>query len=152
MKKYLLFIALVANSFSVNAASELDEVLLKEGIVNKDFQIIEFNKFNEMMRTISNNIASMFPSKIDANTTILSMNASRFGIYINYQLEEVETKKDAEFVFIKFGLAEKYKNYLCTSALADSETFKKLNAKFNINFLNTESRVIYNINIPISSC
>ena len=130
MKKALLFIGLAANSFYMNAASELDRVLQRDGIVDSDFRIIEHKKFDELMRTITNNMASMFPTKVDANSTILSVNVSRFGIYTNYKLEDVETKKDAEYVLFHFGLAQDYKNYLCSSEFAGSETFKKLNAKY----------------------
>lgn len=152
MNKTLLFIVLALNSFFINAASEFDRVLQRDGIVDSNFRIIEHKKFDELMRTTTNNMASMFPTKVDASSTILSVNVSRFGIYTNYQLEDVETKKEAEYVLFHFGLAQDYKNYLCSSEFANSETFKKLNAKFNINFLNTDSSVIYSLKIPISSC
>ncbi|WP_104470380.1 hypothetical protein [Acinetobacter indicus] len=152
MKKILLFSILSGSSLAINAATDFDNAMLKAGIVDEQYQVVNDRELNEVLRGVTNKVAHMFPSKIDAYTTILSVNVSRFGIYANYQLDEVETKKDAEYVLYNFGLAQDYKNYLCSSEFANSETFKKLNAKFNVNFLNSESSVIYTLKIPMSSC
>lgn len=152
MRKFLLFGVLLGVSLSVNAASEFDNALLKAKVVDSNYQIINDKDFDEVLRNANNKIAAMFPTKIDAYTTVLSAHITRFGFYTNYRLDEVETKKDAEYVLYGFGLAQDYKNYLCSSEFANSETFKRLNAKFNVNFLNSESSVIYTLKIPMSSC
>lgn len=150
IKNILFLIALF--SPAAFAESEFDTALKQEGIVNTNFQVVDHKRFDELMRDITIRVSSLFPSKVDAYTTILSVNVSKFGIYSNYQLDEVETRKDIEYVLYHLGMAERYQKYLCSSEFANSETFKRLNAKFNVSFLNSESTVIYTLKIPMSSC
>lgn len=152
MNKVLLLSILFPISLHTIAATEFDQVMQKDGIVDSNFQVIDNSKFNDLMRKITSNLSVTFPAKIDANTTILSANVSRFGINSNYHLEDVETKKDIEYVLYNLGLAKEFKNYLCSSEMGGSETFKKLNAKFQVNFLSSESKVLYTLKIPMTSC
>lgn len=151
MKKLFLLVVLLISAFS-HAETEFDRALIKEGIVDAQYRVINDKALDEVLRGVTNKVAHMFPSRIDAYTTIFSVNINRFGIYTNYQLDEVETKKDAEYILYNFGLAQDFKNYLCSSEFAGSETFRKLNAKFHLNFLNSERSVIYTLKIPMSSC
>lgn len=152
MNKALFIPLILAASWHASAETEFDRFMQTQGIVDSNYQIIDNSKFNELMRTVTSNLAVTFPVKIDSATTILSANVSRFGINSNYHLEEIETKKDIEYVLYNFGLAQEFKNYLCSSEMGGSETFKNLNAKFQINFLSSKSEVIYTLRIPINSC
>lgn len=134
------------------AQTNFDHLLLKDKIIDPNFNIINSKEFDKLMRDTTNNISSLMPMKTDAYTTLLSMNISKFGIYANYQLDDVENTTDAEMVMYKFKMGQDYKNYLCSSEIAQSQTFKKLNAIANVNLLNSKYEVIFNMKIPLRQC
>src|SRR5690606_36080099 len=103
-------------------------------------------------RSASSNVASMLPSKIDAYTTVMSLQLSRFGFYSSYYYDEIETQKDAEYLMYGMGLAQKYKNYMCSLELSKSETFKRLNSTISMSVLNTQHEVIYQTRFRLSNC
>lgn len=151
MIKSILFLVSLFST-GVFAETEFDSVLIKQGIVDSQYRIVDYKTFDETMRAASSNVASMLPSRIDADTTVMSLQLSRFGFYSSYRYDEIETQKDAEYLMHNFGLAQKYKNYMCSMELSKSEVFKRLNSTISMSVLNSQHEVIYRTKFKLSDC
>lgn len=140
--------------FSTNiwADSPVDYAFIKSGIANSNFEIVDIKRFDEEMRRTTNNLSSITPSKVDSSTTILSIRVYRFGIFSDYQIDDIETKDQALSIMQEYGLAKDYKNYICSSELFKSNVLKKLNLPISMNLINSQYKVIYTLRWRISEC
>lgn len=151
MKLWILIITIIPG-FTF-AESKLDSDLLSIGVVDNNYKIINFKAFDELFRLGTEQIAPMFPLRIDSVTTAKSMIMNRFGIYSLYQIDNIETKEEAKYLMENQNFAENYKSYMCSLDYSQSMTFKANgNMAANMSLVNSKNQVLYNLKVPFKEC
>ncbi|OTG99524.1 hypothetical protein [Acinetobacter sp. ANC 4973] len=144
---------LVFLPFTTFAESKFDIELLNIGVVDSSYKIIDYKTFDEILRLSSQQISPMLPMKVDSVTTALSFNLNRFGIYSIYQIDNVETEREAEFLIEKQKIGEFYRNYMCSLDYSKSLTFKRNgDMAANMSVVNSKYQVLYKIRVPFKEC
>lgn len=151
MKIYGLILFLLP-SFAF-CETTLDKQLMKSGIIDETYKIIDQKAFDELMRLSTERIAPMFPARIDSVTTALSMNLNRFGLYAIYQIDELETKDQAKYLMENQGFIENYKNYMCSLDYSQSSVFRNNgNMSMNMSLVNSKNQILYHLRVPYKDC
>lgn len=144
---FLLFPAFAA------AETKFDRELRSLNIVDSNYRIVNYKAFDELLRLGTEQVAPMLPAKIDSVTTALSMSLNRFGIYSIYQIDGIETKEDAKSLMINKGLAENYKNYMCSLEHSQSLVFRNNgNMAANMSLVNSKHQILYSLRVPFTDC
>lgn len=152
MKKLAILLVLIFSSAS-QAETSFDRLLIENGVIDKQYNVINEPLLAEAFRITTNRMAEMLPLKVDNVTTATNVLLTRFGLFYTYRIDGIETRSDVENILISNGYDVEYKNYLCSLEFSKSEFFKKIkNYSTNITILNSKSQVIYTLRIPISSC
>lgn len=150
--KLLVLITAIIPSFAF-AESKLDSDLLSIGVVDSNYKIINYKAFDELFRLSTEQIAPMFPLRVDSVTTVRSTILNRLGVYSLYQIDNIETKEEAKYFMEDQGFAEDYKNYMCSLDYSQSITFKKNgNMSSNMSLINSKNQVLYNLKVPFREC
>lgn len=152
MLKTLVWVSLFFSS-SVFADTQLDKILMENKIIDKNYKVLNSKFFDDSLRIANNNIAPMLPVRVDNITTLLTSNLNRFGLYMVYQFDDIETKEEAILFDKQSNLRENYKNYICSLDYTKSEVFRR-NAlmKVNMSAVNSKNEVIFNYSFPFSEC
>lgn len=151
MKIYGLILFLLP-SFAFSE-STFDKQLKEIGVVDDAYKIINQKAFDELMRLATEQVAPMLPARIDSVTSALSMNLNRFGIYSTYQVDGIETKDQAKYLMESQGLAENYKNYMCSLEYSQSFVFRNNgNMSANMTLVNNKNQILYQLKVPFSDC
>lgn len=133
--------------------STFDKQLKQIGVIDDSYTIINQKAFDEIMRLATEQVAPMLPARIDSVTTALNMNLNRFGLYTNYQVDGIETKDEAKFLMENQGLAESYKNYMCSLEYSQSLVFRRnANMSLNMSLLNSKNQILYHLKVPFKDC
>ncbi|UIP24544.1 MULTISPECIES: hypothetical protein [Acinetobacter] len=153
MKIFILATFLLLASSFASAESKLDEELRSIGVIDHNYKIVDYKTFDEILRVATEQVAPMLPAKIDSVTTALNMSLNRFGIYSIYQIDGVETKEDAKSLMINQGLAENYKNYMCSLEYSQSLVFRNNgNMAANMSLVNSKYQILYSLRVPFTDC
>lgn len=150
--KFFGFILLLLPSIAFSE-STFDKRLKQIGVIDDAYTIINQKAFDELMRLATEQVAPMFPARIDSVTTALNMNLNRFGLYTNYQIDGIETKDEAKFLMENQGLAENYKNYMCSLEHSQSLVFRNNgNMSLNMSLVNSKNQILYHLRVPFKDC
>lgn len=151
--KSIKFLLITSLLFPINtfAQTKLDNELLRLGVVNENYLIVDLKTYDEAMRLTTNQITPMLPLRVDSVTTVLGININRFGYYSFYQIDDVETPEQANEL-MDFGLRIFYKNYICSLDLGKSLVFKRNNMNINFTIINSLNQVIHNYRFPFKEC
>lgn len=153
MKIFILATFLLLASGFASAESKLDEELRSIGVIDHNYKIVDYKTFDEILRVATEKVAPMFPAKIDSITTALSLNLNRFGMYSIYQIDGIETKESAKHLMDYLGLAENYKNYICSLDHSQSLVFRNNGSMAaNLSLVNSKHQILYNFRIPFADC
>jgi len=136
-----------------SAETKFDKGLRSLDIVDNNYRIVNYKAFDELLRVATEQVAPMLPAKIDSVTTALNMSLNRFGIYSIYQIDGVETEEDAKSLMLNQGLAENYKNYMCSLEYSQSLVFRNNgNMAANMSLVNSKYQILYSLRVPFTDC
>ena len=135
------------------AETKFDKDLQAMNIIDGNYKIIDMPAFDELMRLSTEQVAPMLPAKIDSVTTALNMSLNRFGIYMIYQIDNIETKEQAKSIMETQGLAEGFKNYICSLEYSQSLVFRNNGyMAANMTLVNNQNKVLYHLKMPFRDC
>ncbi|MFW2012689.1 hypothetical protein [Acinetobacter bereziniae] len=151
MKKILLFILFLP--VICFAESSFDAQLKKMKIIDNNYNVIDWDRYNELLRITTNNLAPLYPRQTDAYTTILSLTMDRFGINYVYLLKGMESKDQYESFLSDEDVKEGLKNISCSPEFVKTEVFRRNKGdSINIAFVSEKLKPLGQISFSSSDC
>lgn len=114
-----------------------DQKYLQHGAVNKDFQIIDYDKYINVTRLINNEFAKRLPAQVDSMTTYTMVKLSRDGLKISLYIQGIDTEEELKNTLDGDLFLQLMKNRICGKMpMINSEFFKRT----------TKGNIVYEIN------
>ncbi|MDH2019421.1 hypothetical protein N5J44_09850 [Acinetobacter ursingii] len=117
MRKYLLFMLFII-SMNALAHSDLDDMFLERGLVDKNFKIIDRKKYVSFFREMNKENVESMPLYIDSERRILNLNISPNAFNTTMQIDGIKSKED---IYPKNWLRTSLSNF-CKGYYAQSKT------------------------------
>lgn len=147
MNKVLIYLSLFIPSIAL-AELPIDAEFRTSGIVDKNFKIIDMQKYKEIWRTTSNELGEMMPMQLDENTRVLSL-------IINKDLYSMtmQVNYDGDNLRIDQRYLDTAKNNFCSTPYGMSEVIRKNGGMtINVIMMNNNYKIIYNHSFHSSEC
>jgi hypothetical protein len=135
--RYLLFILSFLLCAELKAQSPLDEPFLQVGAVDDQFNIINLELYNGLVKVINHNFSNIKPNQSDDLTNISRIRLTSNGLLLVSDLKGIESAEDLREKFDENKYKNLTKNNICSkSDLFESEVFKKT----------TRGNIVYQLN------
>lgn len=135
--RYLLFIFSFLLCAELKAQSPLDEPFLQVGAVDDQFNIINLELYNGLVKVINHNFSNIKPNQSDDLTNISRIRLTSNGLLLVSDLKGIESTEDLSEKFDENKYKNLTKNNICSkSDLFESEVFKKT----------TQGNIVYQLN------
>ena len=148
--RVILVVLVLLISKSTLAMESYDHTYLESGAVNKKFEIIDYDQYLNVTRTINNEFAKRLPAQVDFQTTYTMVRLSSEGLRLSLYLKGISTKEELESFLDSELYLQALKNRLCGSLpILKTQFFKKTtngNIIYEINNENLKNLKNYSIN------
>lgn len=147
MNKKIICLSLLTSTFAF-AETSLDKEFRTIGVVDKNYKVIDVNKYNNLWRIVSNDMAKMMPIQLDADTTVLSLILNK-----NLYLMTMQINTDLNNIKIDQSYLNTAKHNFCNTPYGMSQVIKRNGGMdVKVTVMNNHYRIIYNYGFHSSEC
>ena len=133
----LLFILSFLLCAELKAQSSLDQPFLQIGAVDDQFNIINLELYNDLVKVINYNFSQIKPDRTDDLASISRIRLTSNGLLLISDLKGIESTEDLTEKFDENKYKNLTKNNICSkSDLFESDVFKKT----------TQGNIVYQLN------
>jgi hypothetical protein len=135
--RYMMLFLLYSLCSELKAESPLDHPFLLIGAVDAQYNIVNLDAYNELVRMINKNFEKIIPDQKDSITNVSKIVLTSNGLLVVSEINRVHSLKDLRTQFDETKYINLAKNNICKKHdLLESEVFKKT----------TRGNIVYQIN------
>ena len=152
--RYLFFLLSLSISAELNAQSPLDQPFLQSGAVDEQFNIIDLNVYNMLVKAINHNFKNIATDQSERDFVVSRIMLISDGLWIESDMKDIKSTEDLTKKFDDQKYQRLIKQNMCKKDdLLGSEVFKKTTrGNFIYQLNNTDGDFLKRFTINYREC